>query len=400
MKKLQGAILLFALSLLVFLPSINVSAGAVWSQLSKSEKEQAKELYGYLISQGYSDYAAAGICGNADEETQFGGDNTTWKAGESRLGVFQETAENWTKNFKPWAEDHHLDTKSAKVEFQWLEGCLDKAFKDYTTNISFKDYKKCTDLVTGVEGFMVAYERCQGGRYANYKPKKVKPKVNPDSLYQAGDRRYKYAKSIYKALKGTDPETDDSNKDPDKTPKTKQQITNKLLSLGYTEDQISSYFRLGEMNVEEKYLMDTKRNNLDQNSVQNLANWERNVNNNKRENGFIAKLRVLTMIIGIFFILWVILIYIAYWFDKINSLWDLDLLGKLTFNALHVSETEEECTFKFNDFSSTKRKTVNHKAILCICVIGIVFGLLIFTGEFYRLISNLVNYVLRVLHMQ
>lgn len=395
MKKLQGAILLFALSLLVFLPSINVSAGGVWSQLNKEQKSRAKELYGYIISKGYSDYAAAGICGNADAESTFGTDSDTYDFSKAHVGVFQFETEYWS-TYESWAKSKHLDNKVPKVEFQWIKAGLKKDFDTYAS-ISLADYKKCTDIVTGVEGFMIARERCIHGTYA---PQKVKPKISVGEKYQDGDLRIKYAKSIYKALKGTDPETDDSNKDPDKTPKTKQEITNKLLSLGYTEDQISSYFRLGEMNVEEKYLMDTKRNNLDQNSVQNLANWERNVNNNKRENGFIAKLRVLTMIIGIFFILWVILIYMAYWFDKINSLWDLDLLGKLTFNALHVSETEEECTFKFNDFSSTKRKTVNHKAILCICVIGIVFGLLIFTGEFYRLISNLVNYVLRVLHMQ
>lgn len=159
----------------------------------------------------------------------------------------------------------------------------------------------------------------------------------------------------------------------------------------YTEDQISAFAKLSEANIQRNYLDDTKRSNLDQNSAENVTNWERNVDNNKKEYGFIAVLRKLIIFSGFFFIVWAILIYIAYWFDRINSIYCIDLLGKFTFNKLHISDTENECTF---GVEGAGKKTVNHKAILSISLMSILIGVLVISGLFYKVISNIVYAIL------
>lgn len=163
------------------------------------------------------------------------------------------------------------------------------------------------------------------------------------------------------------------------------------LSGCWTEDQISAFVKLSEANIQRNYLDDTKRSNLDQNSAENVTNWERNVDNNKKEYGFIAVLRKLIIFSGFFFIVWAILIYIAYWFDRINSIYCIDLLGKFTFNKLHISDTENECTF---GVEGAGKKTVNHKAILLISLMSILIGVLVISGLFYKVISNIVYTIL------
>ena len=41
--------------------------------------------------------------------------------------------------------------------------------------------------------------------------------------------------------------------------------------------------------------------------------------------------------------------------------------------------------------------TVNHKDICFICITGLIFGVLLITGKFYKLVAGLVNFILRKL---
>ena len=104
-------------------------------------------------------------------------------------------------------------------------------------------------------------------------------------------------------------------------------------------------------------------------------------------------MRILVMWVGIIFTIYIFLIYLAYWFDKLNSIIDLDVLSILTFGRLHVAMDEKEANFSLG--RKQDRMTVNHKDMLFICITGLIFGTLLITGKFYQLVSGLVNFILR-----
>lgn len=163
----------------------------------------------------------------------------------------------------------------------------------------------------------------------------------------------------------------------------------------YSEDQLSAYCKLAEVDLTE-LLNSANRNSLEQSDIEGLANWERNINNNTSDSSIIHYLRIFTMFMGIILIVWSVLVYLAYWFDRINNFFDLDLLGILTFGRLHMSDTEEKCTFKVKDLGKTEKKTVNHRAICFVCLSGICFGVLIVSDMLYKILYTLIHFIKRL----
>lgn len=171
-----------------------------------------------------------------------------------------------------------------------------------------------------------------------------------------------------------------------------------MATRGYwTEEQLSSFCKLAEIDIQSLYLDGAMRDSLSQAELEGLSNWERNIKNDKMEDGLIAKLRIVTMFFGIILIVWSVLMYLAYWFDRINTFFDLDLLGILTLGKLHMSDTEDECTYRAKNLGKTDKKTVNHRAICTICILGIGFGALVVSGVIYKLLATMINTVLRLL---
>lgn len=167
-----------------------------------------------------------------------------------------------------------------------------------------------------------------------------------------------------------------------------------LSSNGYwTEDQLSAFARLTEIDLSH-LINSATRENLDANKLNGLVGWETNVEMQQEESGWIATLRKIVMIIGIIFILWVMFIYIGYWFDRLNNFFYIDVLGILTFGHLHMSDTEQECTFGLGKGKSGGKTTVNHRAILTICLIGLVFGVLVVSGVFYSILAAFIQAML------
>lgn len=393
MNRVRKWIITLTLILCTFSQSITVFAGAEWDGLAEREQENARNLYAYLKFAGYSDYAAAGICGNADQESSF---QDTYNSGDRNYYGYFQTNENtyhvWTA-LKSWASDNGLDYNDIVVQFKYVETGLESDFSTYAT-ISLSDYKACTDIVTGVEGFMVAHERCVGGEYA---PVKVKSKKNASSKYQDGDVRIQYAESCYTALVGTAPAdgggSNSSDTSSDGT-QSQESVKQQLLATGYyTEEQLSAYIKLTETNIDEKYLVNAKRESLGQQDLENLSSWEDNVKNSKKEYGLIAWMRIIVMWIGIIFTIYIFLLYLAYWFDKLNSIVDLDVLSIMTFGRLHVAMDDKEANFSLA--KKQDRMTVNHKDMVFICLTGLIFGTLLITGTFYKIVANFVNTILR-----
>lgn len=377
-------------TLICYLTPIQLLAGAKWASLSSAEQEQARNLYAYLKLAGYSDYAAAGICGNADQETGFSdeyndGDRTYY-------GYFQTHKDQWV-NMKEWAEDNSLDYKDIVAQFKFIEATRLSTDFTQTTTTTLDSYKACSDITTGAEGFMVAYERCVGGSYSLQKIT-LKSGYGPYK-YQEGDIRVEYAEDLYTNLVGTPPADGSGSGGDGNGQQTQDEVKEELMAKGYySEEQLSSYIKLNELNVEQKYIDAAMRESLDQASLEGLSNWERNIKNGNHEDGIIAKLRIFTMFMGIALIVWSVMIYLSYWFDRINNFFDLDLLGILTIGKLHMSDTEEKCTFKVKDLGKTEKKTVNHRAICAICLTGIFFGALIISGVLYKILQFLVYTIL------
>ena len=389
--KLKQFIALLSLSLCILSQSTVVFAGADWDGLNKTAQTNARNLYAYLRLAGYSDYAAAGICGNADQELGL----SAAKGSGSYLGAFQMSKSSWN-SYESWCNDNSLETEDIVNQFKYVESnSLESDFNSYCKNLSLEDYKACTDIITGMEGFMVAFERCV---YGDYTCQKVIPNYTTKYKYQDGDKRNQYSSSIYEALVGTAPadsgatSNGSNNTNPDSTDK--NNVKQQLLASGYyTEEQLSSYIKLRETNIAEQYLTRATRDNLSQSDLENLASWEDNVNNSKKEYGFIAWLRIIVMWVGIIFTIYIFLLYLAYWFDKLNSIIDLDVLSIMTFGRLHVAIDDKEANFSLG--KKQDRMTVNHKDMLFICITGLIFGTLLITGVFYKIVSNFVNMILR-----
>lgn len=179
------------------------------------------------------------------------------------------------------------------------------------------------------------------------------------------------------------------------TDNTKQMATDLAASGFWSEEDLSAFCKLAELDIQSLYLDNATRDNLSQSDLANLANWEDNVNNNTREYGFIAILRIIVMWIGIIFTVYILLLYLAYWFDRLNSIIDLDVLSILTFGKLHVAFDEKEANFSLG--KKQDRMTVSHKNMVFICITGLVFGTLLITGTFYKLVAGLVNTILRMI---
>lgn len=389
--KLKQFIVLLSLSLCILSQSTVVFAGADWDGLDETAQTNARNLYAYLKLAGYSDYAAAGICGNADQEHEL----SATKGSGSYLGAFQMSSDTWA-NYESWCSDSGLETEDIVNQFKYIESdLLESDFNSYCKGLSLEDYKACTDIITGMEGFMVAFERCV---YGEYTCQKVTPNYSSEQKYQDGDKRNQYSSSIYEALVGTTPADSGAStsggSSSDTSNQSKEQVKQQLLASGYyTEEQLSSYIKLKETNIAEQYLTKATRDNLSQSDLENLASWEDNVNNSKKEYGFISWMRIIVMWVGIIFTIYIFLLYLAYWFDKLNSIIDLDVLSIMTFGRLHVAIDDKEANFSLG--KKQDRMTVSHKDILFICITGLIFGTLLITGTFYKIVASFVNTIIR-----
>lgn len=193
----------------------------------------------------------------------------------------------------------------------------------------------------------------------------------------------------------TTPNTLSSGGDAQVTEEDKINVTNMGLNAGtfYSENDLSAYVKLQEVDV--SAMLPKSREDLSQNELENLASWEDNVNNSKKGYGFITWMRIIVMWLGIIFTIYIFLLYLAYWFDKLNSLIDLDVLSILTFGRLHVAIDDREANFSLG--KKQDRMTVNHKDMLFICITGLIFGTLLITGTFYKIVAGFVNFILRSL---
>lgn len=176
-------------------------------------------------------------------------------------------------------------------------------------------------------------------------------------------------------------------------------IVTSMVSTGYlTEDELSSFSKGAELNVDAQLLRNAVRESLNQDDIYNLANWERNVEYDQTDSKLIVLGRRILIALGVIFEVWGMLIYLAYWFDRLNNFIPIDLLNILTLGKLRIADSDTEVTFSIRDNSTRSRvKTVNHRAVLFIAITAIAFGTLIVTGTLFRILFGVVAFVRKLL---
>ena len=102
------------------------------------------------------------------------------------------------------------------------------------------------------------------------------------------------------------------------------------------------------------------------------------------ENGtvIIPKIRVAFMLFGILLVVYMIVMYLCYWFDKMNNILELSMLRLVTFGKLSVGDDEYNLVDK-----DTKQNFVDTKQMTIICIGGLIIGILILSGKIFELLA-------------
>ena len=178
----------------------------------------------------------------------------------------------------------------------------------------------------------------------------------------------------------------------------KKEVSDQYMKGMYDESQLSAWTKI----VNEKYIdyASKTRDSLSQSDLNSLSSWEQNVKYDDIENhGIFKYFRYGFMFIAIMMMVYAVLLYCCFWFDKVNPLFDISLLYIVTFGKLTAAPTEEEVNYTVQDFfknNKGKSKFVNHKYMLIVCLSMIFFSLMIITGSIFKIIFAIINWISNV----
>lgn len=159
-----------------------------------------------------------------------------------------------------------------------------------------------------------------------------------------------------------------------------------------------TYFVKWKSGKEEDYHSFADIQNMNNSDIYDVENWKADLEKKNSESFLIKGGRWLTMLFGIIFEVWMLFIYLAYWFDRLNNFFEYRLLELITFGRLTISPDEDSCTFSLSTLGKGEKRTVNHKKVLEVVIIGLAFGTLIISGTFFRILSAVVNKILEILY--
>ena len=182
-------------------------------------------------------------------------------------------------------------------------------------------------------------------------------------------------------------------------------IVDEMRTTGYwTEDEISSFSRLSEMNIQAMYLDGATKENLTQSELENLEKWKDNIGYGDNEAKIIRFFRQFIQIIGILCLIYAMLLYSAYWIDKINPffyLGALTLVSSLTFHKIRVAVDECSASLYSEKIENNNKgkviEEVTHNGIVILCLKWMFVGVLFMTGIFYELMSKLFKFAGNIL---
>lgn len=148
--------------------------------------------------------------------------------------------------------------------------------------------------------------------------------------------------------------------------------------------------------MEEAVLEFIDSSDLTEDELYNVELWKSDIKENSKTNILINGGRWLIMLFGILFIIWMILIYMAFWFDTINNFVEIEMLPIITFGRLRRAESSEDCTWSVKDLvNKGEPKTINNKYLFIVVCIGCTVGALIVSGQLFVWVGNLIHFVLK-----
>lgn len=171
------------------------------------------------------------------------------------------------------------------------------------------------------------------------------------------------------------------------------QIATYLTKKGYwDEKQLSSYCRLAEMNMQE-ILDKASIDNLDSDKLSSLDNWKNNIEETSGNDSLTNILRIIVQVVGIALLIWSILLFIGFQFDRVNNLVDVSVVSILTLGRLQTAIDDCIDTSKGKE---EKAKVISQRKCMTICLVTVVFAALLLTGKFYSILTALVYTILNI----
>lgn len=118
------------------------------------------------------------------------------------------------------------------------------------------------------------------------------------------------------------------------------------------------------------------------------------VNNryDEKSTEYIENLRVYFMVFGILIIVYTLVIFLAYWFDKFNSIFEINLLSLVTFGKFAYLDDD---VFGDSDYGG-RCKPINMQGSLKILVLGVLLGIFVLSGKLFSIISFIYNILIKI----
>ena len=202
-------------------------------------------------------------------------------------------------------------------------------------------------------------------------------KIDADGLHYST----KNYKQVYKVIKNATKKTLGAISDAaaEEEEKEKESAKQGVKVSGQVYDE--SYFLTTGLDLKDSPLLMPDKDMLTVNEQTQIARWSENIDNQKTT--AVSWLRTLIAFLGIMITIYSLLMYLAYWLDRVNNIIPIYVLPIMTFNQLVVSPDD---TSSFNPAVEGK-KAVIHKDMIKIVVIGCTLGVLLMTGKMYDIIG-------------
>lgn len=345
--------------------------------------DNARLTWEVLICEGYTKEATAGIIGNLVIEC--GLNPGIAKQSASHVGIVQWSAERKTKlieyaKAENDSENDGLGKYTLQLTYMLAEMTHDNGgianYQYEGKDDRLQELKECTDIDTATEMFDADMERSGG---------------------QAMADRKKYAHAVFDWLEKYP--VDGENEDREASADEKEVVELAVSSGIWDETQFVKWKEMtgfDDETVLEKFkslsILD-----MHEDDINDLENWKSDIEKARKDNFLIRGGRWLAILFGILFEIWMMLMYLAYWFDRINNFVEVSLLQIISFGKLRISADETECTFSVKSLAMSEVRTINHKKLLGVVIVGLSFGSLIISGVMFEWLHKGVNLMLSVL---
>lgn len=121
-----------------------------------------------------------------------------------------------------------------------------------------------------------------------------------------------------------------------------------------------------------------------------LREWTDDVENRESMLSF-GWIRQVLIFVGILLVVYTTLLYVAFHFDMINNIFEIQLLQMLTLGKLSVAPDKQTSTYSAH--LKSKCKGVVHKDMIVICIMGLALGVMILSGKMFLLLNVAIAWV-------